>query len=346
MADIVIIGGSIMGSSIAYHLAVAGKAGDVCVIEPDPTYEFAAAQRSSGGVRLMHGLAENIEMSVYGQDFYRDFANRGEVDGEPGRFDFLEFGYLHLLAGADDVGVAEQNCALQNSHGASNQMIDRDELKRRFPSMRTDDIDAALHGPQDGFVDPYAAVIGFRRKARSLGVEFVQDRAVGFETDATKVQRVVLGGALLGSCFVSASQRIIPPPNSTRRSAHLADQAGDAVHGGDLDAARPGRAHQRVELAGGGRLGHAHAAVGAARRVRQAQAGRVHPRRAAELRARVVGGGAALAPQRGLLPAPLARRAGGLAAAARHDGHHRPRVAGRVVGAAAVRRGPAPSLNL
>ena len=69
MSDIVIIGGSIMGSSIAYHLAITGKAGDICVVEPDPSYEFAAAPRSSGGVRLMHGLTENIEMSVYGQEF-------------------------------------------------------------------------------------------------------------------------------------------------------------------------------------------------------------------------------------------------------------------------------------
>ena len=207
MADIVIIGGSIMGSSIAYHLAVTGNAGDICVIEPDPTYEFAAAPRSSGGVRLMHGLAENIEMSVYGQEFYRDFANRVDVDGEPGRFDFLEYGYLHLLAGIDDVGVAERNCALQNAHGASNEMIDRDELKRRFPSMRTDDIDAALHGPQDGFIDPYAAVVGFRRKARSLGVEFIQDRVVGLETDTKKVRNAALesGGKVDGEVFVNVA---------------------------------------------------------------------------------------------------------------------------------------------
>ena len=207
MADIVIIGGSIMGSSIAYHLAVTGNAGDICVIEPDPTYEFAAAPRSSGGVRLMHGLAENIEMSVYGQEFYRDFANRVDVDGEPGRFDFLEYGYLHLLVGIDDVGVAEQNCALQNAHGASNEMIDRDELKRRFPSMRTDDIDAALHGPQDGFIDPYAAVVGFRRKARSLGVEFIQDRVVGLETDTKKVRNAALesGGKVDGEVFVNVA---------------------------------------------------------------------------------------------------------------------------------------------
>ena len=135
MADIVIIGGSIMGSSIAYHLAAAGNAGNICVIEPDPTYEWAAASRSTGGVRLMHGLVENIEMSRYGQEFYRDFANRVAVDDEPSRFDFLEYGYLHLLSGVENVVIGERNCALQNAHGASNAMIDRDELQCRFPSI-------------------------------------------------------------------------------------------------------------------------------------------------------------------------------------------------------------------
>ena len=207
MVDIVIIGGSIMGSSIAYHLAVAGNVGDVCVIEPDPSYEFAAAPRSSGGVRLMHGLAENIEMSIYGREFYKDFANRVDVDGQPGRFDFLEYGYLHLLSGTDEVATSEKNCGVQNEHGASNEMIDRYELGRRFPSMRTDDIDAALHGPQDGFVDPHAAVIGFRRKARSLGVEFIQDRVVGFEANSKMVQKVVLqsGSQIDGDVFVNVS---------------------------------------------------------------------------------------------------------------------------------------------
>lgn len=207
MRGIVIVGGSIMGSSIAYHLATAGAAGDVCVIEPDPTYEWAAAPRSSGGVRLMHGLAENVEMSRYGQEFYRDFARRVDVDGQPGRFDFLEYGYLHLLSGVEEVAIGEQNCALQNAHGASNEMIDREELGRRFPSIRNDDIDAALHGPKDGFIDPHAAVVGFRRKARALGVEYIQDRAVGFETDAKKVTKIVLasGRKIGGAVFVNVA---------------------------------------------------------------------------------------------------------------------------------------------
>ena len=79
MADIVVIGGSIMGASVAYHLAEAGHAADVCVVEPDPTYEWAAAPRSAGGVRLMYSLPESIAMSRYGREVYLDLARLMDV---------------------------------------------------------------------------------------------------------------------------------------------------------------------------------------------------------------------------------------------------------------------------
>jgi FAD-dependent oxidoreductase domain-containing protein 1 len=192
MADIIIIGGSIMGASIAYHLAVAGKAGDVVVIEPDPSYEWASAPRSSGGVRLMHGLPENIEMSQYGRAVYKDFARLVDVDGQPGRFDFNEFGYMYLVAGAKNVDAITANWRAQTALGANIDLLDRAGLADRFPSLHVDDIDAALHAPEDGFIDPHAAVIGFRRKAISLGVEFVQDRVVGLDATATRVTGVRL----------------------------------------------------------------------------------------------------------------------------------------------------------
>ena len=56
MGQTVVVGGSIVGSSLAYHMAVAGYASDVVVVEPDPSYEFAAAPRSAGGIRLMYSL--------------------------------------------------------------------------------------------------------------------------------------------------------------------------------------------------------------------------------------------------------------------------------------------------
>ena len=191
MERIVIIGGSIMGSSIAYHLAVAGAADRALVIEPDPTYEWAAAPRSAGGVRLMHGLPENIEMSRYGQKVYRNFAELMDVDGEPGTFPFREYGYLYLVAGRDGVAQAEASLEVQRASGVANELLDRGALEHRFDGIRFDDIDVGLFGAEDGFIDPYAAVQGFRRKARSLGVEYLTDRVVDVQIRGERVSGVV-----------------------------------------------------------------------------------------------------------------------------------------------------------
>ena len=193
MTQIIIIGGSIIGSSVAYHMAIAGEAGSIVVVEPDPAYELAAAPRSAGGVRLMHGLPENIEMSRYGQEFYRNFAKLVEVDGEPGDFPFREYGYLHLVAGREEVEAAETNWRLQTSLGVANELLSPNEIAARFPALRSDDIDAGLYGPGDGFIDPYAAVTGFRRKAITLGVRYIEDRVVDVTSDQTKVTGVTLG---------------------------------------------------------------------------------------------------------------------------------------------------------
>lgn len=201
MSDIIVVGGSIMGSSFAYHMAMAGHADAVHVIEPDPTYEFAAAPRSAGGVRLMHSLAENIAMSVYGQAVYRNFAELMDVAGEPGTFPYRNYGYLHLVAGRDAVATIEENCRVQNAHGANNELLSRDEVAARFPVLRTDDIDAGLFGPDDGLIDPYAAVMGFRRKAESLGVRYTKGRVVG----VTSRRNVVTGVALEGGAHLKAS---------------------------------------------------------------------------------------------------------------------------------------------
>ncbi len=207
MADIIIIGGSIMGSSIAYHLAMTGRAGDVCVIEPDPNYEWAAAPRSSGGVRLMHGLPENIEMSRYGREVYKDFARLMDVDGQPGGFDFLEHGYLYLVAGASQVAVARENWRVQTRLGVPNDFLDRNEVAARFPSLNVADIDAAIHAPQDGFIDPNAAVLGFRRKAIDLGVEYIQDKVIDIEISDGLARKAVLeiGGRVAGDIFVNVA---------------------------------------------------------------------------------------------------------------------------------------------
>ena len=205
MGSIIVIGGSIMGSSFAYHMAVAGHADSVTVIEPDPTYEFAAAPRSAGGVRLMHTLPENIHMSHYGQEVYRNFAALMDVDGEPGSFPYRDKGYLHLVAGAEAVATIEQNWKVQTSNGAKNELLSAKEVGEKFPHLRTDDIDAGLWGPQDGFIDPYMAVTGFRRKAQSLGVRYLKHRVVRLEASNHAVTHVTLntGEALQADVVVN-----------------------------------------------------------------------------------------------------------------------------------------------
>lgn len=203
--DVVIVGGGIIGSSIAYHLLRETGAGTVGVIEPDPTYELAAAPRSAGGIRRLFSLPENIRMSQYGLQFYRDFPETMAVDGEPAPIDFRQGGYL-FLAGAADAAILEESIELQTSLGVGVDRLDRGSLKARFPSLAVDDVALAAHSPEDGWIDPYSAVRGFRRKAISLGAAYVEGRVAGFAKDATAVRAAVLadGRRVAGDAFVVA----------------------------------------------------------------------------------------------------------------------------------------------
>lgn len=203
MADIVIIGGGVIGSSIAYHLALAGRAADVQVIEPDPTYAWAATPRAVGTVRHVHGTPENVLMSKYGHAFYSDFATRMAVNGEPAGMEFRKGGYTFMVWGKDAVAHAEANWKMQTSLGAAVELADQARLKQVFPLLNAEDVDAALYSPNDGWIDPHAALMGFRRKARSLGVEYVEDRVIGLETQGKRVTQVVLqSGAKLAPKIV------------------------------------------------------------------------------------------------------------------------------------------------
>lgn len=207
MAKIVIIGGGVIGSSIAYHLAVAGHAADVVVIEPDPTYEFAASPRATGGIRQLFTVPENIRMAQYGHEVYGQFETLMAVDGEPAPINFHRMGYLWLGSGKADVGSLMANWRVQTAHDARIELLDRKGVKHRFPSMRGDDIDIAAYSPDDGYMDPYSVLMGFRRKAVSLGIKYLKDRVVDFELSDKRVAAVKLesGERLAGELFVNAA---------------------------------------------------------------------------------------------------------------------------------------------
>jgi FAD-dependent oxidoreductase domain-containing protein 1 len=207
MAKIVIIGGGVIGSSIAYHLAAAGHAADTIVIEPDPTYEFAASPRATGGIRQLFTVPENIRMAQYGHEVYGQFETLMAVDDEPAPINFHREGYLWLGSGKTDVDSLIANWRVQTAHDARVELLDRKGVKHRFPSMRVDDIDIAAFSPDDGYMDPYSVLMGFRRKAVSLGIKYLKDRVVDFEVSGKHVVAMKLesGERLGGDLFVNAA---------------------------------------------------------------------------------------------------------------------------------------------
>lgn len=204
-ANIVIVGGGIIGSSIAYHLARAGGAGDIVVVERDPSYEQAATPRSNGGIRRLFSLPENIEIASHGLDFYRNFSNDMAVDGEAADINFRRQGYL-FVSDAGGAAQMEENFALQERMGVDVELLSSSALKARFPSLSIDGVDLAVLSDHDGWIDPHAALMGFSRKARSLGVDYVGAEVGALEADdkAVRAARCTDGQSIAGDIFVNA----------------------------------------------------------------------------------------------------------------------------------------------
>ncbi|HYT98546.1 MAG TPA: FAD-dependent oxidoreductase [Casimicrobiaceae bacterium] len=204
--DVVIIGGGIMGCSTAYFVKARAHGADICVIEPDPTYELASTLRASGGARVLFSCPENIEMSKWSIEFIRRFEATMAVGERHAPVGWVEGGYLFIVPPAG-MSMLEANYEKQRRHGCVVELLSPTQLKERFPSMRIDDLGGGVHSPRDGWCDPNGLLQGFRRKAQSLGVVFVQDRVTEIDIADTTVRTVRLndGDSLGGSIFVNAA---------------------------------------------------------------------------------------------------------------------------------------------
>jgi FAD-dependent oxidoreductase domain-containing protein 1 len=204
--DVAIVGGAIIGSAVACFLKRLAPAADVVVIEPDRTYEFASTLRASGGARRQFSCPENIEMSNFGVPFIASADETLAVDGEPAHVEWHEGGYLFIV-GPGDVGVLRRNCDVQQAHGVNAHWLDVEALRARFPSMNVDGIAAGVLTPEDGWCDPNGLLQGLRRKARALGVAYVDDRVVAIDHDATAVRalRLASGASLRADIIVNAA---------------------------------------------------------------------------------------------------------------------------------------------
>jgi glycine/D-amino acid oxidase-like deaminating enzyme len=204
--DIVIIGGGIIGSSVAYHLARDGRAGTIAVIERDMTYSEAATPRGSGGIRQLFSLPENIEMARYGLDFYKKFDQTMSSKGDQISISFRRQGYL-FVSDAGNEKVMEQNFHNQQKMGVKAQLLDNTNLEQLFPSIYNNDVKLAVYSPDDAWIDAYSALNGFKSKARELGVTYVSEEISSANIQNKKIKSLKCeeGPTVRGEVFILAT---------------------------------------------------------------------------------------------------------------------------------------------
>ena len=190
-ADVVLIGGGIVGSSIAYHLVSAGCK-NVLVLERETAQGKGSTGKSMGGVRAQFSTPVNIQMSLYSIPFYASFEERL---GYP--CDYRPQGYLFCATSDKHIAYLRANYEKQVAMGLKNvRLVGGDEIRSMFPQMRGDDIVGGSFCSTDGFVDPYSAMIGFMTWASEHGailwknatVQAItpQDANSGFEIETTR----------------------------------------------------------------------------------------------------------------------------------------------------------------
>jgi len=188
-ADVAIIGGGIVGSSIAYHLVAAGCK-NVVVIERETSQGKGSTGKSMGGVRAQFSTPVNIQMSLYSIPFYASFEERL---GYP--CDYRPQGYLFCATAEKHLAYLRANYEEQVAMGLKNvRLVAGDEIRAMFPQLRGDDVLGGAFCSTDGFVDPYSAMTGFMAWAADHGATLMKNAAVtaiarasgGFEITTTR----------------------------------------------------------------------------------------------------------------------------------------------------------------
>ncbi|MCF8483430.1 MAG: FAD-binding oxidoreductase [Rhodospirillum sp.] len=202
-ADVVIIGGGVIGASIAHFLAADPDwSGSVVVVERDPTFQNGSTARSAASIRQQFSTPENVRISLFGIDFLRNLADHLSVDGEPPPdISLHEGGYLLLAATPEGETVLRDNHAIQQAEGADIALVTPDEMSARFPWMRVDDLRlGALGLSGEGWFDAFSLLQGFRRKAKSNGVEHIHDEVVGLNRQGDRITGVALASGETIAC--------------------------------------------------------------------------------------------------------------------------------------------------
>ena len=184
-ADIVIIGGGVMGASTAYHLAMRG-AKNVVLLEKEEFFGTGATGRCAGGVRYQFSTEINVRLSLESLPMIERFKEELAQD-----VDYRQCGYLLIATTEQDAATFQRNVELQNSLGVQTQLLSGEDVRARLPLMEFDDAIAGTFHQKDGIVDPNSVVAGYIRAAQKLGAKAITRAEVtGIQLRGERIEAV------------------------------------------------------------------------------------------------------------------------------------------------------------
>lgn len=191
-ADVVIIGGSVVGSSIAWHLRQMGVP-RVVVLERDRQYQRASAFLAMGGIRQQFCTSVTVKMVQHSVRFWQRFDDEmGTPEARP-RAWFRQRGYLFLGTDANAAALTRR-FERQREAGAEVSWLSRADIRTLIPEAWLDDVEFGVYGPHDGYANPREVLSGMHRAAQHAGAEYVEGTPVALLRDGARVTGVQLAG--------------------------------------------------------------------------------------------------------------------------------------------------------
>ena len=199
-ASVVIIGGGVVGCSIAYHLAKHGQR-DVVVLEREAVGS-GTTSKAAGGIRAQFPTETEVRFSLEAIGVFERFEEEFGVD-----IGYRKIGYLFLVSDEEDLRGFRERMALQRRLGVDVREISPAEARAIVPALRVDDLVAAVWGPNDAMAGPAEVTNGFARRARELGAKIAEGVDVtAIAVEGGRVTRVATpDGAIATPLVINAA---------------------------------------------------------------------------------------------------------------------------------------------